>query len=70
MGCKGCQKAVTVRATCGGRKLCISPWVAILLILIFVLVLCVRCQRTSPCVTDVAQSTADFEASFAEETYG
>ncbi len=45
--CGRCRPAVSVRPSCGGRSLCLAPWLAVLLTAVFFLVLFVRCSGGS-----------------------
>lgn len=53
--CKECRRAVSMRPTCGGRALCLAPWLAVLLTALFFAVLFVRCSCGGrSCGTSVA----------------
>ena len=70
MGCRSCQTAVSVRPTCGGKAVCVSPWVLIFAALVFILVLFVRCQRTTPCQTEGQYVVVDVNVTEGEENGG
>ena len=61
MACNQCP--VTVRPVCGGRRICLAPWLALLLTVIFIVVLCGRCHAVRTCVTttvsDVSRETSE-----------
>lgn len=57
MGCNSCNKVITVRRTCGGDKICISKWLALVLIFVFIGVLCGRCHMVKTCAATQANVT-------------
>ena len=42
-----CCHHITVRPTCGGKMVCISRWIVIAVILVFLVVLLSRCHRAA-----------------------
>ncbi|MBQ3093745.1 MAG: hypothetical protein IJC52_01100, partial [Clostridia bacterium] len=48
---------------CGGRRICLAPWLAVLLTVIFIAVLLGRCHTVRTCATttvsDVSRETSE-----------
>ena len=64
----GCDRPITVRPVCGGRQICLSPWLAVIVVLVFMLVLFGRCHAVSKgCVTDVSRETIETTVTTAVE---
>ncbi|MBQ3069743.1 MAG: hypothetical protein IJD01_07350 [Clostridia bacterium] len=57
MSCS-CDRPITVRPQCGGRRVCLSPWLALVLGLLFLVLLFTRCHCAATAVTDVSRETS------------
>ncbi len=51
-----CCRNVTVRPTCGGKMVCVSRWIVIAVLLVFLVILLSRCHRAAAVVKEQQQA--------------
>ncbi len=64
----GCHY-VTVRPTCGGKMVCVSRWIVIAVILVFLVVLLSRCHRAAMVMQEQQQAVSVSRETLPDEPF-